>query len=50
MPILSAVSTCSLFMRVMNFANGVQFLNATFIFQSPFVAVISPVTRIYTSE
>ena len=32
MPILSAVSTCSLFMSVMNFVKGAQFLNATLVF------------------
>ena len=46
----SAVPMCSLFMWVMYFVNGAQFLNAISVFSSPFVAVISPVTRIYASE
>ena len=34
----------------MYFVNGVQFLNATLVSASSFVAVLSPVTRIYASE
>ena len=47
---LSAVSMCSSFIRVMHFANGAQFLNATLVFAPPPVVVISPVTSIYASE
>ena len=50
MLILSESSTCSSFIWVTHFVNGVHFLNATLVFSSPPVAIISPVTRIYTSE
>ena len=46
----SASSTCSLFMWVMHFVNGAQFLNPTQVLRSPPVALIFPVTRIYASE
>ena len=46
---LSTVSTSLSFIRVTHLVNGVQFLNATLVFSSPPVAVISPVTRIYAS-
>ena len=41
---------CSLFTGVTHLVNGAQFLNATLVFESPPVAVISLVTRIYASE
>ena len=50
MAISSAVSICSWFMWVIYFVNGAQSLNATSIFLSPSVTVISPVTRIYASK
>ena len=46
----SAVLMSSLFMLVSHLVNGAQFLNTTLVFASPLVAVISVVTRIYTSE
>ena len=48
--IFSAVWICSLFTWVMHFVNRAQFLNATLVSESLFVAVISPVTRLNASE
>ena len=50
MSILSAVSIYSSFIWVTHLVNEAQFLNATLVFSSPLVAVISLVTRIYASE
>ena len=48
---LSAVSSmCSSFMWVTHLVNGAQFLNATLIFASPPVVLISPITKIYASK
>ena len=38
------------FISVLHFANGVQFLNATFVLALPPATVIFPVTKIYASE
>ena len=46
----SAVSTCSSFKCVTHLVNGLQFLKAISVFQSPPTTAISPVTRIYASE
>ena len=46
----SALSTCSSFIWFMHFVNGAQFLNANLVLASRFVAVLSPVAKIYASE
>ena len=48
--ICSALSTKISFISVLNSLNGAQFLNATFVFASPPVTVIFPVTKTYASE
>ena len=48
--ICSAPSIKFSFISVMHFINGAQFLNATFVFASPPVTLIFPVSKIYASE
>ena len=50
MLIKSVSSTKVSFISVLHFLNGAQFLNATFVFASPPVTVIFPVTKIYASQ
>ena len=45
-----ALSTKFSFISVLHFLNGEQFLNDTFVFLSPPVTLIFPVTEIYALE
>ena len=45
-----ASSTKVSLISVLQFSNGVQFLNATFVLLSSPVTLIFPVTKIYASE